>query len=155
MLKNSKKTVKKAYDKLDIKVGYDQKNSFVYTSVKFGESEEPVRQFVRIGERELTFLTLSPKSVGSSEIDSVCNEILGLNYNMIMGSFDIDREDGEVHFRSTVALDGSKASTEVVKRHILLGFSSIRQFQKEVWQKHCGSDGKNDRRDEGKDPMFK
>ena len=159
MSKSMKKAVKKAYEELELEAGYSAGQKIMYTSVKLAEGLGAVRQFVVIGDRDLTFITVFPENAGQ-ELERVCADVLELNYRLIMGSYDVDRSDGEIRFRSAVGLDSRGPSVDAIKRHIMLGLNSIRQFQDDIWQRHhAGNEGKGDT--EGAiggpsmDPMFK
>lgn len=127
------KTVEKAYDGLDLE--YVSKKKKVLTSVRVSEDFDPVFQSVILSGQNLMFITIYPEKVSEQRFADVSNAILRTNCQTIMGALDIDRSDGEVRFRSTIALDGSEPPTEIVKRHIILGFSSMRFFHENVWQK--------------------
>lgn len=162
-MKIARKAVKKAYDDLNLK--YTSTKKRIDMCITVSKEFDAVIQSAIITKDVLTFEVFYPENVEKQYIDDVCNDILDINLAISLGSFDIDRQDGQVRFRSAIALDGSELSPDVVKKHIFLGLSSMNFFQKNVWRKYHvpgGGGGPSNeeqvyepRKDDGRfEPMF-
>lgn len=135
-----KNSIEGAYD--DIGLGYISEDTRVisHTPMYFGH----VYQFALLGEDDLTFVTLFPEKFDGQFIGDAGRDVLDINPMLRMGAFDLDRECGEVSYRSTILLDGSEPSLDIIRSHIIQGFCSTYDFYRSVWRKYCGSDVDHD-----------
>lgn len=138
--KKLRKTVKGAYDKMNLKSNYDRKNEVVYTILNLDEQLESVGQFVHLSKTYGKVITLFPKEVEESLLNHVCNDVLELNNQIIMGSYGVDRDTGRILFTSTFYLSKSKSDDKIAEKHIRLGFYSMKHFYGEIWTKYHESE---------------
>lgn len=99
--KSVKKTITKVYDDLGVRTKFDPKKKYVYTALTLTEQLESVKQFVSISKEELVFISVYPEKAKKNILNMICNDALEINCNSVMGSFDVDRSNGEIRHRST------------------------------------------------------
>jgi len=131
------RALEKTFHEMKIKYEYDAENNTYFAYYTLSEDLSGVLQCVVHTKDHLVYNTAYPQNVEPKYLGPVCMELLDINNRAMTGSFDVDREDGSVAFRSTVSLLGNtKPSKEVLREQIELGLASIVMFHRTVWMRH-------------------
>lgn len=74
---------------------------------------------------QLIFYSVIPSRVPKESRAPVMEFITRANYNLLIGNFEMDMEDGEVRFKTSVDVSGDSLSIALVKNMIYFNFIAI------------------------------
>jgi hypothetical protein len=70
----------------------------------------------------------TPVKIAKNQRAAVAEFLMRVNYNLVIGNFEIDFRDGEVRFRAAVDVEGSALSMEMVKTLVFVSASTADRF---------------------------
>ena len=70
----------------------------------------------------------SPMKVIQEHRTSVAEFFMRINYNVMLGHFDLDARDGEVRFKVSAIVKGSELSLEMVRQMIGVSMNTMDKF---------------------------
>lgn len=65
---------------------------------------------------QFVFYSISPVSAPEEQIGRVADFLTRANFGMIIGNFEIDLEDGQIRFKTSIDVEGSQLDAAMVKR---------------------------------------
>jgi hypothetical protein len=73
--------------------------------------------YARIIEEDdqFVFYSLCPEKVPQARLTPVAEYITRANYNLVMGNFEMDFDDGEVRFKTSVDVEGSQIDAGLIR----------------------------------------
>ncbi|MCD4786092.1 MAG: YbjN domain-containing protein [Candidatus Eremiobacteraeota bacterium] len=74
---------------------------------------------------QLIFYSVIPSRVPKESRAPVMEFITRANYNLLIGNFEMDMEDGEVRFKTSIDVSGDNLSIALVKNMIYFNFIAI------------------------------
>lgn len=108
---------------LDHVKAYFQKSGWEYEPVldsaitAFFEGEEmSYRCYMQAREedRQLIFYCISPLSAPEDKLDAISHFITRANYGLYLGNFELDVEDGEIRFKTSIAFGDEAISDQLI-----------------------------------------
>lgn len=88
----------------------------------------PCVLLAREPQDELIFYSVAPVSVPHEQRVAVAMLLTRLNYGMALGNFELDVDDGEVRYKTTVALAGRDAGDEVLRPLVTVNVSTMDRY---------------------------
>lgn len=76
-------------------------------------------------QRQFAFYSILPSNAPIHQRDMVGEYLHRLNYGLLVGNFEIDWEDGEVRFKTSIDVEGSSLSLELVRNTV---YANVIQF---------------------------
>jgi hypothetical protein len=73
---------------------------------------------VRVDLLQFFFYAIAPLKVPSESRDAVAEFITRANYGMRIGNFELDYDDGEVRYKSSLDFEGAELTPELIARAI-------------------------------------
>lgn len=77
---------------------------------------------------QLIFYSVIPTRVPKESRVPVMEFITRANYNLLIGNFEMDMEDGEVRFKTSVDVSGDSLTTALVKNMVYFNFIAIDRY---------------------------
>ena len=65
---------------------------------------------------QFVFYSISPIEIPEKYIAGVAEFLTRANFGMLIGNFEIDLEDGQIRFKTSIDVEGSRLDTAMVKR---------------------------------------
>lgn len=122
--------MKKIYDTViaklqEMELHYTEEDDVIRTGVR-GNNTNIRLHVVTDEERELLFINLTcPQEFGEKHYDKLLRWINKTNYNLVLGYFTLDEEDGELAFRITLTLDNGAVNDKVVEASLLTAMTTV------------------------------
>ena len=83
---------------------------------------------VKESEERLIVYIDSPIKISDNKRSKVAEFLMRVNYNLVIGNFEIDFRDGEVRYRASVDVEGSHISKEMVKTLVFVSAATADRF---------------------------
>ena len=77
---------------------------------------------------QMVFYSIIPSRVAPEIRPIVMEYITRANYNLIMGNFEMDLEDGEIRFKTSIDFSGEKLTKRLVKNIIFYNLIAMDRF---------------------------
>lgn len=82
-----------------------------------GDSGEwPCYAFADEEQQRFSFYSVCPVHAPEDKLMAVAELVTRINYGMAVGNFELDFEDGEVRFRTSIDVEGDRLSAALVER---------------------------------------
>ena len=79
-------------------------------------------------QNQLIFYALYPLVIPEEKRINIAELITKINYGMIIGNFELDFNDGELRYKTSIDVDGDRLSTALVKRLVYNNVLTIDQY---------------------------
>ncbi|MGI6604734.1 MAG: YbjN domain-containing protein [Firmicutes bacterium] len=86
----------------------------------FAEAREEQEQFI--------FYSVCPVKVPESKRSAVAEYITRANYGMVIGNFELDFNDGEVRYKTSIDVEGDALSPALVKNMVYINLSTLDRY---------------------------
>lgn len=140
--KATKVRIAKVYDGLNLKIIKSKKST--YTQVKVSDDFEKVEQHIFINKDSLIFITKYPNKIPAEQMPAATDLILESNQNMVVGSIDVEQDEGSVRFRSTLYnTKDCPVDKKAIKHNIMLGFYMAGRIHEDIYQQLSKTSWKN------------
>ena len=107
---------------------YEDRGEVIVTPV-LGRSETwPAFFEIRDEEQQLIVYSLVPVAVPAERRTDVALYIARANYGLAIGNLEIDLDDGEVRFRTSVDVQGVEISEPIIDHLFLANIMGVEQF---------------------------
>jgi hypothetical protein len=87
---------------------------------------------VDIDPQLVTCLSVFPRDIPESSRTQVAEYLSSLNYNLAFGNFEMDEDDGDLRFRTSLFFGSSGASAETIAHLIELNVGTMGDFYTEI-----------------------
>ena len=85
-----------------------------------GENGEwPCYAFTHEKEEQFAFYSICPARAPEERLMTVAEFITRLNCGLVIGNFELDFEDGEIRFKTSIDVEGDRLSTTLVEQLVL------------------------------------
>jgi hypothetical protein len=105
-------------------------NTTTIISLSLTGNNSSFRTYLEIKESQDRLIVYidTPVKIAKNQRAAVAEFLMRVNYNLVIGNFEIDFRDGEVRFRAAVDVEGSALSKEMVKTLVFVSASTADRF---------------------------
>ena len=82
----------------------------------------------REAESQLLFYSLCPVAVQPGQYAAAAEVVARANAGMIVGNFELDYDDGEIRFKTSIDVEGDRLSPALVKRLVYANVHTTDQY---------------------------
>jgi hypothetical protein len=97
-------------------LGFEGKNG-KYKSLAIAREEE----------HQMIFYSVCPLNATKSKLQAIAEFIIKANYGMIIGNFELDFNDGEIRYKTSIDVEGEKLTSVLIKQ---LVFTNVAMMDK-------------------------
>ena len=82
----------------------------------------------REAERQLVFYSVAPLTVEPARRAAVMEFVTRANYDLVLGNFELDLDDGEVRFKTSIDIEGVELSRELIRPVVHANLLLVEQY---------------------------
>lgn len=112
-------TAIKFFKEYDWPFSKSEDEAVLRTAFQGSNGEWPCYVFASEEQQRLTFYSVCPVRAAEDKRMAVAEFITLVNHGLIIGNFELDFDDGEVRFKTSIDVEGDRLSTALVKRMVL------------------------------------
>ncbi|MEH1884071.1 YbjN domain-containing protein [Nostoc sp.] len=79
-------------------------------------------------QEQLVFYSNCPLLAPENKRGFVANFITRANYSMIIGNFEMDFDDGEIRYKSSIDIDGDQLTSDIIKRLVYANVTIMDEY---------------------------
>lgn len=130
----SLETVERIYNKEELNFEVDKKNNVIRFSMDSDIASQLRFIFRIVNELTVMFKTLLPFNIPEKYRQQVSEYITRVNYEMLMGNFEMDFSDGEFSYKISLAFEEEHGiADDVILRLTYIGFNMMDIYAKGVF----------------------
>ena len=107
---------------------YEDRGDVIVTPVLASSESWPAFFEIRDQHQQLIVYSLVPVAVPVERRTDAALYIARANYGLAIGNLDIDIDDGEVRFRTSVDVEGAEISAPIIDHLFLANIMGVEQF---------------------------
>ncbi len=77
---------------------------------------------------QFIFYSVLPQSVPEDQRPAMAELLTRLNYGLILGNFELDYDDGEVRYKTSIDVEGSELTPELIKPVVYANLGTMDQY---------------------------
>ena len=78
--------------------------------------------------QQLLFYSIFPETAESDHLAEVMMFVTKANYGMQVGNFELDLDDGEVRFKTSVDVEGVEVGNQLIENLVAMNFSTMNTY---------------------------
>ena len=131
--------IKRIYEEEELKFAYEPEYQLIRFSMNI-EATSDVRFIARIvNSKTALFTTILPMNIPEKMRKSVSEYLTMVNYELLLGNFQLDFIDGELSYKAVAAFEEDSGLADMtVIRLTYVGFNMIDKYIKGVFAKKYG-----------------
>ena len=86
----------------------------------YAQSQEEKQQFV--------FYSVCPITTPESKLQAIAEFITRANYGLIIGNFELDFNDGEIRYKTSIDIEGDRLTSALIKQMVYANVAMIDKY---------------------------
>ncbi|MCL5996332.1 MAG: YbjN domain-containing protein [Chloroflexi bacterium] len=89
-------------------------------------------------EQQLVFYSYCPETVPEDRRTAMAEFIARANYGLVLGNLELDFEDGELRFKTSIDVEGTELSPELIRPVLYANVLTMDQYTPAIMTVICG-----------------
>ena len=85
-------------------------------------------------QQRFTFYSVCPVQAPEDRLMTVAELITRVNYGLVMGNFELDFDDGEIRFKTSIDVEGDRLSLALVERMVMANVEMVDMYLPGIMQ---------------------
>lgn len=124
--------IKNIFDNKQWHYKYDGRSKIFRLGIEAGDAVGKIDCIIKVNKVDYTVLAIMNAKANNKSIDEISKFLHKLNYDLKWGNFELDLDDGEIHYKTHVVFDGCEISDKVIYNSILLPIVMISNYGNDI-----------------------